>query len=117
MKIFEIILDQVSNTALFEMAFDRKEAIKKFQNLDYQIQRHLIKITAFKDGLNYQHHCGEINGWLDHLNDVKWNRTQHLSIGCNSCNRRLILYSSIRKKTMTMTCVSVFDFSIALSTF
>jgi hypothetical protein len=79
MRISEVILDKLNETALFEMAFDRKEAIKKFQNLDYQIQRHLIKITAFKDGLNYQHHCGEINGWLDHLNDVKWNRTQYLS--------------------------------------
>jgi uncharacterized protein YozE (UPF0346 family) len=78
MRLSEIILDKLNETALFEMAFDRKEAMRKFQNLDYQIQRHLIKITAFKDGLNYQHHCSEINGWLDYLNDVKWNRTQRL---------------------------------------
>ncbi len=79
MRISEIILDKLNETALFEMAFDRKEAIRKFQNLDLQIKKHLLKIVAFKDGLNYQHHCHELNNWLDDLNEVKWNKTQHLS--------------------------------------
>lgn len=79
MWISEIILDKLNETALFEMAFDRKEAIRKFQNLDFQIKKHLLKIVAFKDGENYHHHCHELNNWLDDLNDTKWNRTQRLN--------------------------------------
>lgn len=79
MRSYEFILDTLNNTKLFEMAFDRKSAKRKFENLDLQLQSHLIKIVAFKDGRDYLHHCHEINHWLSMLNDVRWNRTQRLS--------------------------------------
>ena len=78
MKISEIILDKLNDTRLFEMAFDRKSAKQQFSNLTLQLKKHLIKIVAFKDGMNYQHHCHEINNWLDDLDTVRWNRTQRL---------------------------------------
>lgn len=79
MKIGEIILDYIGNIRLVEMAFDRKTAKQNFENLNLVIAKHLIKIVAFNDVMNYQHHCHEVNNWLDDLNRVKWNKNQHLS--------------------------------------
>jgi hypothetical protein len=79
MRIFEIILDQVSNTALFEMAFKKREVRDKFVNQSYQIAEHLVKILAYDDPQNYNHWCAKINAFLKPLWALRWGGKKLLS--------------------------------------
>ena len=69
MKIREIFLDFLNETALFEMAFERKIAIQKARNLQNQIIRHIIKVNMYNNSEHVNHWCKEINGWLWDIQD------------------------------------------------
>ena len=69
MRIREIFLDFLNETALFEMAFERKIAIQKARNLQNQIIRHIIKVYMYDKSEYVNHWCKEINGSLWDIQD------------------------------------------------
>jgi hypothetical protein len=71
MKISEILIDILSETKLFEMAFNKKVAIDKARNLQNQIARHLVKILMYHNSQYVNHWCNEVNSWLYDIQDNK----------------------------------------------
>jgi hypothetical protein len=67
MKIFEIILDQVSNTALFEMAFERKNAINAVRGKAKPIVDHLIYLLIYKNSKARNHWKSELSAFIDSI--------------------------------------------------
>ena len=59
----EYIVDKFSDI-ISEMAFDRKTVIKKVQDLEDQINLHLVKIIRYKDDLNFEKHLKDVKNWL-----------------------------------------------------
>lgn len=47
-----------------EMAFNRKDVIRKIEDLEDQINLHLIKIIRYKDEVNFEKHIKDIMTWL-----------------------------------------------------
>jgi hypothetical protein len=74
MKLRDLIIDHLSETAIFELAFRRRIAVDKARNLQNQIARHLIKLQMYADSEHRNHWCAELNGWL---NDVQDNELKH----------------------------------------
>jgi hypothetical protein len=69
MRLREVVLDYLSETKLFEMAFERKVAVNKARNLQNQISRHLIKVYMYRDSEYVNHWCNELNTWLNDIQD------------------------------------------------
>jgi hypothetical protein len=74
MKIRDLIIDRLSETAIFEMAFRRKIAIDKARSLQNQIARHLIKLEMYASSSQINHWRTELNGWL---HDIQDNELKH----------------------------------------
>jgi hypothetical protein len=70
MKLYEFFIDKISETAIFEMARSRKDAKDTITSLSPQIVHHLIKVFAFNDPQNQNHWLGEINTWLNQIDDI-----------------------------------------------
>lgn len=70
MRIFELILDQLSETLLFEMAFSRKLARDRITSLSPEIFEHLVKLYVFESPENQNHWISEINAWLNQINRI-----------------------------------------------
>lgn len=64
MKWTELLAEKLSKNAIFEMAFDRKDVESKITDLSYPVIEHMIKISKWKDDLNFDKHCNDINKWL-----------------------------------------------------
>ena len=79
MRISEIILDKLNETALFEMSFSRRQVLEKFSNQSYRIAEHLVKILAFDHPNGYNHWASEINAFIKPLWTAKWDGTKRLS--------------------------------------
>ena len=47
-----------------EMAFNRKTVIRKIEDLEDQINLHLVKIIRYKDDVNFSKHLKDIKNWL-----------------------------------------------------
>ena len=58
MKISDVILDFLSETAIYEMVRDRQRAFDRLRNKSEILQDHIIKVLMF--GKNTQ----EYNGWI-----------------------------------------------------
>ena len=71
MKLFELFLDKLSNTTLFEMAMERKIAKQKATDLSPQIIDHIIKIFIIDDASLVPHWIIEIDGWLRTIQKIK----------------------------------------------
>jgi hypothetical protein len=71
MRIKKIILDYLSETKLFEMAFERKIATTKARSLQNQIARHIIKVCMYSKSKYMEHWCDEINAWLNDIQDTE----------------------------------------------
>jgi len=67
MRIKEIILDAIIGTHIFEMAFNRKQAIDAIQANSYEIDLHLLKILMYERVRDYDHWCTDINTWLSKI--------------------------------------------------
>ena len=65
------LIDFLNKTRLFEMAFERKDAIKKLDNLSYEISIHLLKLIVFNNSNNFNHWLGELNSWLNQVDDIR----------------------------------------------
>lgn len=69
MKIHEIIIDQLSKTYIFEMAFDRKQSKNTVTSLSPIIFEHLLKLYAFKSG-SINHWCNELDTWFNTIDKI-----------------------------------------------
>jgi hypothetical protein len=79
MKMMEIVSDWLADTKLMEMAFERKQIVNKCIDLAHQIDIHMIKVVWFSNSQDVNHWCNELNGWLDLIQDMKYNRKSRLS--------------------------------------
>ena len=59
----EYIVDKFKDI-ISEMAFDRKTVIRKVEDLEDQINLHLVKIIRYKDELNFEKHLKDVKNWL-----------------------------------------------------
>jgi hypothetical protein len=66
MKIMEIV-DSVLESSLFEMAFQRKVIINRLRDLQFQINRHVMKIIVWPSAQEVPHWKRELTGWGNDL--------------------------------------------------
>lgn len=71
MKWQEFALDKLAETKIFEMAFERKVAKGKIQNISPQLIKHITKLFLFDSPNDVNHWKSEINGWLSSLFDIR----------------------------------------------
>lgn len=67
----DFLLDVISDTPLFEMAYARSKAQDKVTSISPQIVQHLVKIFAVHSPNDLQHWKNEINGWLWDIEDIR----------------------------------------------
>ena len=60
-----------SQTELNEMATDRKKAESIISSLSEEIFSHLVKILYWKDEINYNKHCNDIDTWLNKVDRIE----------------------------------------------
>jgi hypothetical protein len=70
MRIYEILIDKLIETSLFEMAFDRKTAKNKITDLSPLIFEHLLKLFVFNYPQGRDHWITELNGWFKSINKI-----------------------------------------------
>ena len=79
MRIADLLVDQLNQTALFEMAHSRKDVKNQVTALSPAIFNHLLKLYVF-DSNSQQHWCHEINNWFNQINQLYYkgsNRKPH----------------------------------------
>jgi len=78
MKIRELLLDKLSNSTLFEMAYERRKAKDTVTDLSPQIFDHLLKLFVFESPDTVNHWTQEINSFLNKINRIylKPNKTK-----------------------------------------
>lgn len=59
-----------------ERAQPRKVVIDKIRNLEEIINLHLIKILAFKDDINLNHHLSDIDSWFQSIQRLEYKGTK-----------------------------------------
>jgi hypothetical protein len=64
------LLDLLNETRLFELAYERKNAINRLDNLSCQISIHMLKLIVFNDSADFYHWLTELNGWLNQVDDI-----------------------------------------------
>jgi hypothetical protein len=57
------------STAIFEMAFEKKQVMDKSRNLQNQIASHLVKLSMYNKSEYINHWSNEVNAWLDDIQD------------------------------------------------
>lgn len=70
MKLFELFLDRLNETTLFEMAKSRKDAKNLITSLSPQIVKHLVKLFVFNSPENKNHWISEIDNWVLEIDDI-----------------------------------------------
>jgi hypothetical protein len=70
MMLFELLLEKLSDTLLFEMAFSRKSARDQVSALSPEIFEHLVKLFVFQAPEYKKHWITEINAWLTQINRI-----------------------------------------------
>lgn len=53
------------------MAYLQKKAEEKVSGLSKPILTHIIKVLYYKDDVNFDKHCSDINEWLDSISGIK----------------------------------------------
>lgn len=79
MKITEIVLDWITSTKLFEMAFSRKDLINRVSAQDWQVDSHLLKVLMYGKVAAYNHWCQELNAALSGIQRLKLQGNKRLS--------------------------------------
>jgi hypothetical protein len=69
-RILDLFLDRMSETALFEMARSRHNARELVTALSPEIVDHLIKLFVFHSPENQNHWISEINTWLGKIDKI-----------------------------------------------
>lgn len=65
------LVDLLNKTILFEMAYERKHALNKLDNLSHPISTHILKLIIFNNSPNFNHWLGELNSWLNQVDDIR----------------------------------------------
>jgi len=63
----QVVIEHVVNNfknIITEKAFDRKTVMRKIEDLEDQINLHLVKIIRYEDELNFEKHLKDIMTWL-----------------------------------------------------
>ena len=68
--MFDVILDRLNETVLFEMARSRAQAKDIVTDLGAEIVDHLIKLFVFNSPQNKHGWITEINAWLDKIDKI-----------------------------------------------
>lgn len=80
MRIKDLMVDWLSDTELFEMAYQRKKAIEIVSNYQRQIARHIIKYFYYDvPEETKKHWVVEIDAWLAIIDEVKLKNKKRLS--------------------------------------
>lgn len=80
MRIKDLMADWLSDTELFEMAYQRKKAIEIITNYQRQIARHIIKYLYYDVSQETKKHwIAEIDGWLSIVDEIKLKNKKRLS--------------------------------------
>lgn len=69
MKLADLIADKILDLPLMEMAYQRKIVIQQLYGVSLQLAIHMAKIFTIKDSRDKNHWIGEVNGWLNAIND------------------------------------------------
>ena len=64
MKWADFLLNKITETDLFEMAYERKVIIDKCRDLSSQICIHIVKLTCFNNPDDVRGHLKFLNGWI-----------------------------------------------------
>lgn len=76
MRIIDLLLDRLSETRLFEMAFERKKAVDKAISITNQLSRHMIKLIMYDQCQETNHWCTEVDSWLHDIQDTTLKASQ-----------------------------------------
>lgn len=79
MRIANLLVDHLNQTALFEMAHSRKDVRNRVTELSPVIFNHLLKLYVF-DSTSQQHWRRELNNWFNQINQLYYkgsNRKPH----------------------------------------
>lgn len=80
MKFLDNVTDWLSDTSLFEMAYQRKEVINKIRNLQDEIATHLVKHEMYDVPVETKKHWqAEINAWCGKIHKLKLKNGKKLS--------------------------------------
>ena len=71
MKIKEILVRSLMNTKLFEMAYERKQAINILVGIQDHIAEHLVKLFMYSGDRNVSHWKSEVDGALRRINRMR----------------------------------------------
>lgn len=72
MKLKTLLEEWLFNLPIFEMAYERREAINQIENLNYQIAVHLTKVLTIDISSETKlHWLSELNAWLRKINNIK----------------------------------------------
>jgi len=70
MRIKDIILDIIVESAIFELAYRRKDAINQCRSLAYTIILHLVKVFVFGKVNEYNHWLQELDNYFFKLEET-----------------------------------------------
>jgi hypothetical protein len=76
MRLFDLFLDTVADTTLFEMAFKRKKAKDSVASVSYQLALHILKIIVFEASEERSHWIKEADVWLRQVQNTKLKNTK-----------------------------------------
>lgn len=65
MKLRDLLIEKLSETTLFEMAFSRQEAWRRVSGLTRPIASHIVKLLIMPYSGDRQHWKNEIENWLN----------------------------------------------------
>lgn len=57
-------------TIINEMSMNRKKAEDIVTSLSSEIYIHLLKVLVYKDEINYDKHCRDIDTWLNRIDNI-----------------------------------------------
>ena len=58
------LLDILMETRIFELAYNRKNAMDKIRDISLNTSMELLKIIMYKDSRNQNHWRGKFDGWM-----------------------------------------------------
>jgi hypothetical protein len=61
------LLDILMETRIFELAYNRKDAMNKIRDLSLNTSMELLKILMYQDSRNQPHWRGKFDGWLRNI--------------------------------------------------
>jgi hypothetical protein len=71
MRIRDVLLDFLNETALFKMAYRRRIAIDRVRDLQQEIADHLIKVIMYSDTMHINGWFNELNSWFDRIQNYR----------------------------------------------